>query len=381
MASVHPGRLIVATRLRWRRIERPRTRIATALVAAICVAGLVLAPAVLAAQALSVTADKSQVGLFVSTVVRLTITNVGPDNSGGDAIGCLQVSLPNAYRLNSITIASVSNGGHWSVTKAGNIATARASGGGDRLRGDPDDDSLVLRLDVTGMKLGGAHWTVKSWTDCGQNQPASVQVPMTVVLVAGPTPTPTPTPTPVPTPTPTPKPTPKPTPVPTPRPTPLPTPAPTPAPGATPTPTPPPAASAAPSAGPVGSITASPSPSASAAASPLATSAPLPSDGGFGGGPIAIVPVGSRPPGQSVAEPFAPPVNAGTDISLSGIGLDALGMIGPFVVPGFIVGASSLLLLLIVLLQAVGAAVWLPIVRRRIGDFSLGRPKRSTPQR
>jgi hypothetical protein len=78
-----------------------------------------------------------------------------------------------------------------------------------------------------------------------------------------------------------------------------------------------------------------------------------------------------------VAQPFGPPLQ-GTDVSLSGIGLDALGMLGPFVVPGFIAAASSIVLL-IILLQVVGAAVWLPIVRRRIGAFHVGAPKRTRP--
>ena len=92
------------------------------------------------------------------------------------------------------------------------------------------------------------------------------------------------------------------------------------------------------------------------------------------------MPRASGRPGQSVAQPFGPPLSGVSDVSMSGVGLDALGMLGPFLVPGFIVGASSIVLLLIILLQAVGAAVWLPIVRRRIGDFSLGRPKRTGPR-
>jgi hypothetical protein len=75
-----------------------------------------------------------------------------------------------------------------------------------------------------------------------------------------------------------------------------------------------------------------------------------------------------------VGQPFEPVV-LGTDMSLTGIGLDGLGMLGPFVVPGFIAAASSIVLLLIILLQAIGAAVWLPIVRRRIGAFNVA-PKR-----
>lgn len=351
---------------RRRAVARPATKIAAALVAALWAAGLALAPAVLGAQTVSATADKSQVGLLVPTVVRLTITNIGPNNGGGESIGCVQSTLPNAYGLNSVTIASVSNGGAWSVAMAGNTFTAHAAAGGDRLLGDPNDDDIVLRLNVTGQKVGGAAWVVKSWnkTDCS-SKPASASVQMTVVVVALPTPTPKPTPKPTPTP--------RPTPVPTPRPTPQSTPTPTPDPAATAEPASPVPQSSAPSM--------APSPSASGTASPLATTPPLPSGGPFGGGPIGIVPVASLPPGRSVAEPFGPAVAAGTEVSFSGVGLDALGMIGPFLVPGFIVGASGFVILLIILLQAIGAAVWLPIVRRRIGDFSLGQPKPPTPQR
>ena len=83
--------------------------------AAVWAAGLVLAPTVLAAQTLSATADTSQIGLLVSKSVRLMVTNVGPNNGGGDSIGCVIVTLPNAYGLNSVTIASVSNSGSWAV--------------------------------------------------------------------------------------------------------------------------------------------------------------------------------------------------------------------------------------------------------------------------
>lgn len=79
-----------------------------------------------------------------------------------------------------------------------------------------------------------------------------------------------------------------------------------------------------------------------------------------------------------MAQPFGPVV-LGSDVSLTGIGLDGLGMLGPFAVPGFIAVASSIVLILIILLQAIGAAVWLPIVRRRIGTFNVA-PKRTRPR-
>ncbi len=50
-----------------------------------------------------------------------------------------------------------------------------------------------------------------------------------------------------------------------------------------------------------------------------------------------------------------------------------IGIIGPFVVPGFLAAASGLLLILLMLAQAVGTLVWLPVVRRRVGSFGFGR--------
>ncbi len=336
------------------------------LVVAFAVFGLTLAPVVAAANTTwTVSSDKSQVGLLVSSDVEVTITNTTSVNQQGEWIGCVTISLPSAYALTGASIVSVSNGGPWSITRGSRSATARAINSGDSLRGDPEDDSVVVRLTLRGQFLSSADWAVQVWEkkDCESGEDMIKSLPMAVVLLSLPTPTPTPPPTPAPTPVPTPRPTPKPTPVPTP------TPAPTPV-GATPTPAP--GDTAAPS-DPLES--ASPSPSSDPAASGAPNVTPEPSDGVLGGGPIAIAPVASGRPGRNVGQPFGPVV-LGTDVSLTGIGLDGLGMLGPFVVPGFIVAASSIVLLLIILLQAVGAAVWLPIVRRRIGAFNVVRRKR-----
>ena len=51
----------------------------------------------------------------------------------------------------------------------------------------------------------------------------------------------------------------------------------------------------------------------------------------------------------------------------------AVGFIGPFVVPGFLAAASGFLLILLMLAQALGALAWLPVVRRRVGSFGIGR--------
>ena len=52
-----------------------------------------------------------------------------------------------------------------------------------------------------------------------------------------------------------------------------------------------------------------------------------------------------------------------------------IGIIGPFVVPGFLAAASGLLIILLMLVQALGAVAWLPVARRRVGSFGIG-PKR-----
>jgi hypothetical protein len=53
----------------------------------------------------------------------------------------------------------------------------------------------------------------------------------------------------------------------------------------------------------------------------------------------------------------------------------AIGIIGPFVVPGFFAAASGFLLIMLMLAQALGALAWLPVVRRRVGSFGM-RPGR-----
>jgi hypothetical protein len=339
-----------------RAFSGPRAGAVAVLLAGLAALGLSAAPPASAAQSMSATSDTSQVGLLVRTVVRLTITNTASDTSASDAIGCIQISLPNAYRLNSATIAPASNGGKWSIDPVAKKTTAKAKAisDADRLLGDPDDDRIVLELNVTGLKLSGAAWTVDSWSDVGcSSSHTTGAVHMSVVLLSLPTPTPTPAPTPAP------------------KPTPRPTAIVTPAPGATAVPTTPPPA-------PFGTPTASSAPPPSDVPPPAPpSSAPTPTGSApLGGGPIAIVPVPTDRPGRTTGQPFGPPLS-GSDVSLSGMGLDGLGMLGPFIVPGFLVAASGLLVLLILLLQAGGAAIWLPIVRRRIGDFRLGTRRRS----
>ena len=143
-------------------------------------------------------------------------------------------------------------------------------------------------------------------------------------------------------------------PAPTPRPTPRPTARPTPAPTPAPTPT---------ASAPASSV---PSPTTSPAGpSDVPTSSPV---GGLG-------PVGSLPPPDPRA-PNAFEIPAGVDGTVSFEG-GGLGIIGPFVVPAFLAAASGFLIVLLMLAQALGALAWLPVVRRRVGSFGIGRPRQT----
>jgi VCBS repeat-containing protein len=217
------------------------------------------------------------------------------------------------------------------------------------------------------------------------------------------------TPTPAPTPRPTPVPTPRPTPTPTPLPTlPLPTPPlpsvtlppifPTAIPTARPTPTPIPTGSPG-ASGDVGGSSA-PDPSATlspGASAPDASTVPgspaVPGStppgsagggsagggtlgGGSTGGPNPAPP-GDGASGASDVGPIAmrpdlpPPIGGLTDVDV--VGIDGL---VTWAVPSLALSVPGLLLVLAVIAQTLGATAWLPVVRRWLGGFGLGRRRR-----
>jgi hypothetical protein len=166
-------------------------------------------------------------------------------------------------------------------------------------------------------------------------------------------------------PAPTPKPTAVPTAAPTARATPVPTAGPTPR----PTPTPSPKPTAGPSLPVPTPRVATPIPSASGSAAPPAVASAPPSPSALSApGPVS----GAPPPGPRPPRRFDIPAGVDGTVTFAGGGI---GIIGPFVVPGFLAAASSLLLILLMLAQALGALAWLPVVRRRVGSFGIG-PKR-----
>ena len=168
-----------------------------------------------------------------------------------------------------------------------------------------------------------------------------------------------------------PAPTPVPTPTPTPVPTPTATPVPTATPGATPTPSGPPTSTPAPT--PVQAPGTTPAPTTSI------PGASQPSPSAVTGGQLPLgseQPLGSQQPVASQRPPDPPPlpfvIPKGADgvVTVEG---GAFGFIGPFVVPGFLAVASGSLIILLMLSQALGALAWLPVVRKRIGTFGIGR--------
>jgi hypothetical protein len=174
---------------------------------------------------------------------------------------------------------------------------------------------------------------------------------------------------------------PAPTPVPTARPTAAPTPAPT----APSTSAPTPGATAGSTGAPTATTTPKPSPTSGPVlpGSTPGAATPIPTASGSGESPAApsalpspsqvIAPgtVGSPPPpGQRRPNAFEIPPGLDGMVTFQG---GAVGFIGPFVVPGFLAAASGFLIIMLMLAQALGALAWLPVVRRRVGSFGIGR--------
>jgi hypothetical protein len=73
--------------------------------------------------------------------------------------------------------------------------------------------------------------------------------------------------------------------------------------------------------------------------------------------------------------------SAGELATLEASGLSAMGFLGDgyaWFVPAFVSGVPGVLLILIVLLQLVGGAMWAPAVRRLRGEQRSRRPRFST---
>jgi len=161
-------------------------------------------------------------------------------------------------------------------------------------------------------------------------------------------------------------------------------PAQTPKPTAVPKPAPTARPTAPPAASPTAPPTSGPTPKPIQPASTPRVATPIPTASGPGASPSAasatpsasplIAPgtVGDPPPAGQRPIVFDIPAGVEGTVALEG---GAVGIIGPFVVPGFLAAASGFLLILLMLAQALGALAWLPVVRRRVGSFGIS-PRR-----
>jgi hypothetical protein len=382
----------------------PRRLIAARVIAAGLLAATALGVAPGPAAALldlwTISASPTSLNQADAVTVKFTVTNKGAILDSD--IGCVEVTIPDAFEVVSTAVVDTPSGKSWDAGDSGSglgrTAEYRADSDGDALEGGllGGDERAIFSVKVDPGSAGGFTWTARAYRDrgCDGGLFAPVQLSVNVAPEPSPTPTPkppaTPTPTPRPTPTPTPRPaaTPTPTPTPTPilglplplpslglpKPTPTPTPTstattrptPTPTSPTTPTPTatprfsatPPPEETRAPAPSPSGRDTSATTPAAGASA---------PGAGGAGGGSAGSWRVGRETDDSDATGPVI-------DVSLAAI--DRLGSL-TWAVPSLVLAVPGLLLVLAVMAQAVGGALWLPVIRRRIGGFGLGHRKRA----
>jgi hypothetical protein len=321
----------------------------------------------------------------VTTSVDATVTNLGALLASD--IGCVTLTIPDAFAVNDTSVVDVPAGSSWNAGTSGGSSSRLA-----RFRADADRDALgpgqeaVFRVQVVASGAGSSAWTGKAYA--GRDCSGGLFLPMTIGITVTATPSPKPTLSPspastaMPEPTPTAAPTSTPTtnPTPTPTPTPIGTGPPTPVPDRSPRPGP--TASAGPTPSPSATPSATPSPASTGSSAPVRSADPTP--GGRAGSPgTAVSPGsnggnGSRPGGHGPDDGSAdaqlavlvPEPDAGMTSDL-GVSMDTVGLtLGmTWAVPGVAFGVSGLFLILAILAQAVGGAIWLPLVRRRIGSW------------
>lgn len=277
------------------------------------------------------TATAGQLATFT-----MTATNV----AGPDDLGCLEVTLPATFTIQSVGDPVASNGDDWRATATGTNVVVRSLSGGGRLN---IGESVTFQIMAVPSSAGVTSWPnhAHRQEDCKGLNEVGLPITVTVLPALLPTPMPTLVPTATPRPTPTARPIPS-------------------LPVSLPPPSLAPVASSAPTARPTTSPSGRPRPSASGDASPTAVPAgplvaPPPSAGGGVGHGV------SAAPAPQIAPERVP-------IRLGGGSLSVLDGFGTWSVPAAVVGVPGLLVVLWVTLQTVGALAWIPAVRRLRGD-------------
>ncbi|MGZ8474915.1 MAG: hypothetical protein ACXWWQ_01635 [Candidatus Limnocylindria bacterium] len=319
----------------------------------------------------SLTATPTTVTVGVVTTVAMRLT----DTDGSGDIGCMRLSIPATFAVVGAVVTGTSADGPWTVTTSGAGPTAIRvfnPGGDGKLEGG---DWVDVQLSVRGQQPGMSAWTanVVQGDDCsGDTFLDPISLAMTVVSAPSPTPPPTPRPTPTPAPTAEP-----PTPTPSagaPRPAPS-----APAGGSDSSPVP---AGAQPAATPDPPASSSPSASSlpdQGAEGPPLTDEDTPPDVSLPGVAPDRVPGGADGPSPVGDVSFGVPLIDSADVGLA-TGFELLGHRGDgytWFVPGLVVAVPGLLLVILVMLNVLVGAAWVPNVGRLLGPAP---PDHSTDQ-
>lgn len=348
-------------RAAWSRLRR-------AFIVPVAVVVLAAAPTPASAESAlwTMTASPLVATTGVGTTFAIRATNDDPLAAllSNNEIGCVRVDVPSNFTVATASVTGSSAGGSWTANVTGNRVTVRALAGGDRLA---TLDWVRFTVTATAMSPNSLGWASRAFRqqDCsGSGAPLGIPP---IVIVSGPAATPAPISTPQPTPVPTPSPTLAPTPRPTATPIlPLPTTSlppilPT---GVTPAPSvsPRPSGSATPTPRPsLGTGGPASTPGPGSPGSTPGTGDPSQAPGIGGGGPtfgegafveagtLALAPV-TRVDGSPFGGDFA---------SIEMFGDSTL-----WLVPAATIAAPGLLLLIWAAVQAGGALLWAPAIRR-----------------
>ena len=329
----------------------------------------------------SISAAPKTLTAHQETRIELTVTNEGIalDNP----IGCVRITVPDRFEVSDAGVVSSPAGTSWK----GSVSGASGSSHVVEFRAEADDDVLeggllakgtgVFSVDVVGLEPGTWSWPARAWSqrNCSGGAFAAKSLSIAVKSPAS-TPTPPPTATPTATPSGTPTPTAGATPTPTRPATPIPTRPPTPAPSASPSPTPGRTAPPVADPGETGHPTTSPRASRSPEAPGAGPTAPTSGGGGSSGGAPGAGPDGTVD--RAETDVLRLDRRAGNaDLPAADLALAAMGEFGPLIwaVPGLVLAVPGLVLILAVIAQVVGGAIWLPVVRRRVGSFGIARAR------
>jgi hypothetical protein len=329
---------------------------------------LVAAPSTAAAPMnWAISRSPGSVNAGTAKAISVAIANLGGP-SGSDGLGCVEIGIPQVFAVKSVGITSTPKGTTWSASTSGSTTvTLRAATSGDRLDPGAPNKTVKAEIVVIAAKAGRFSWIADAYVS--QSCAGGFDTTISLAINVKPKPTATPSPTPTATPKPTPTATPKPTPTATPKPTPTATARPTPTP--TPRPTPTPTATATPRPTPTPTPRPTPTPFAAGSNQPGSTKEPRAASaagGGIAGPPVGPPGPGAAMPGAGIAMPGVDGAGIHPSTAFDGDLSMAFGSDFRWMVPGLILTFPGVLIVLVVILQLVGALAWLPIARRRLAS-------------